>query len=702
MTVVGANTLASITFNNQGAMATPTVAVGAGVVNTPGLTLSAANAITATNDTLSTTPVISGAGGLALSNAAPVINVSGSSTNSLQITAPINSANPVTQAGTGALSLNPTFTAGGGASTATNATLTVTSTVGMQVGMAISGTGLPAGESIASIPDATHIVITTGTGVTAGTAVTYTLLGSTFTAGYNLNSGSLIFGQSTNPTTGTVLAGPVGTGTLTISNLGTSTTVLSDSNRTIGNATTVSGDFVFGGVTASNNLNLSGAMNLGATGRTITVTSPGVTGTISGAITSTATGTALTKAGNGMLVLSNATSNLGGAGITVAGGILKNGIDNAIPNTTPLAVNAGAGYDLNAFNEVIQVITGSGFITNSGAAKTLSIGTSTTDVTSTVDNVFSGAFVSGSLNSLVVNKLGLGTLTLTHGGVSPYLGAVATNGANLTVVAGSVVGAAENAFPSNGTATVGTALTGSNSLTATLDTGAFNQTLTNLVAAPNTATSAATINIGTGKTLTVNGNMTLGSNTSATDTTNVNFTGGGALLVSNTAGTVLVGAAVGGTNFDTVTVNMGSLASFTVNHGTAGTGTFRVGDAATGTNTTIQTVNLAPISSITTGTFGWVMSRVKAAVPRVRRWSIWVPTSTVINANTINIGEAGADTGRGSGLLQFGGATGTLTIRSSNGSTGTANLNMINNTGPPRRPSWTPGCSSRVIRWISR
>ena len=137
--------------------------------------------------------------------------------------------------------------------------------------------------------------------------------------------------------TGTpVTKGPLGTGTLTIGN---GTSLLSDGTaRSVANAVTVNGDFTFGGVVAGNNVTLAGAVNLGASGRTITVASPAVTSTLSGVLTSTATGTALTKAGAGTLVVT-AASGLAGAGVTVAGGVLKLGAANAIPSTSAIVVN---------------------------------------------------------------------------------------------------------------------------------------------------------------------------------------------------------------------------------------------------------------------------------------------------------------------------------------------------------------------------
>ncbi|MGB8169481.1 MAG: autotransporter-associated beta strand repeat-containing protein [Chthoniobacteraceae bacterium] len=419
------NTLNAVNFNNTGGAGNPTVATGAG------LTLSAANAVNSVNDTLGTTPIISGLG-LTFANAAPVITTSGLSPNDLLITAPITSANAISKAGPGSLALNPNFALANSVATAGNAQISVTSTAGLAVGMAVTGTGIPAGESIVSIDDATHVTLTTGTGVAAGT-VTATFAGSTFTSGVQVNEGSLIFGQSTNQSGATVLAGPVGTGTLT---LAPNATVLSDTTaRTIGNAVAVTGDFNFGGVTAANNLILSGAMDLGAAGRTVTVASPAVNGTLSGALTSTATGTALTKAGLGTLTLSSAASNLGGAGIAVAGGILRNGIDNALPNSSPLAISVGAGYDLNGFDQALQRVSGAGFITNSAnSAKTLVVGgINGADTTTNVNNAFAGVITDNAAlqtsSRLGLTKAGIGSLTLT--GANSYSGATAINSGTL-------------------------------------------------------------------------------------------------------------------------------------------------------------------------------------------------------------------------------------------------------------------------------
>ena len=594
-------TLNSFTFNNEGGSANPTLSLGTPTTLTSTLVLSSATPITATNNSLATTPTIStGAAtltALQFSDANPVITVNaGLALTGLTISAPITqhvNMLSLSKSGTGAL--------------------------------ALSGA-------------------------------------NTFTTGFNLNQGSLIFGASSTPTSGTVTSGPVGTGTLTIAG---GTTVLSDGTaRTIANATTVNGDFTFGGVVSGNGLTLSGAMNLGSTGRTITVTSPAVTSTISGAITSTATGTAITKAGAGTLVFTSATNNLNGAEVAVSAGILKNGVDNAIPNNSQINVSAGAGYDLNGFNQASLQIAGTGFITNSAnSSRTLTLGgASATDVATNVSSAYNGVLTDNRLaqasSALAVTKAGIGTLTL-GGTLNNYFGAT-------TIVAGTLAASVDNALSPNSTVIVGNTTTGT--LTATLDLSSTSQAIAGLQAVNNNATGSASIIIGSGKTLTVNGPVTLGANTSATDTTNVNFSGGGNLVVNSSGGTFQVGGGTGATNTNAAIVDMSSLASFTANLGT--TGVLRVGDVNSPTTGGSSVLTLAPVSSITAGTLNIGEATGQSNLQTLKLGS----TSNVINVDTINVGT---NTNRGAGDLSFATGTGTLTVRAANG-TGRATLNLTN------------------------
>ncbi|MCX6889775.1 MAG: autotransporter-associated beta strand repeat-containing protein, partial [Verrucomicrobia bacterium] len=344
LTLVGTNTLNSLTINNEGAQALATV--------TPGtlLILSSANPITSVNQSQVATQSITGA--LQFSNGSPVITVnSGLADTGLLISAIISNG--------GNLSLTK---AGGGM-------------------LALSGA-------------------------------------STFTTGLNLNAGSLMFGANSTPISGAVTSGPIGTGVLSIGN---GTSLMSDGTiRTIANGISVNGDFSFGGRTAGAGVILSGPITLGGFNRTISVGTPGVTATFNGLLTTTAAASVagtvgLTKAGNGILVLgsANTNANFGGAGIVVAAGLLRNGITDAVPSGSLLSMSAGAGYDLNGFDQTLEAIGGAGFATNSSLTTN-----STLTVGSITDATFGGSFVDNSVASagmanLRLTKVGSGKLTLT-------------------------------------------------------------------------------------------------------------------------------------------------------------------------------------------------------------------------------------------------------------------------------------------------
>ncbi|OYW76066.1 MAG: hypothetical protein B7Z37_10490, partial [Verrucomicrobia bacterium 12-59-8] len=347
LTMFGTNTLSSLTFNDNGGTATPTVAT-ATLLN-----LSAANAINVTNDNLASTPTISGTA-LTLTHAAPVITVNGLSTEGLIISAPLT-------------------TTGGGT---------------------IKKRG-------------------------AGSLVFSGSVANVLTGGLNIEEGSVIF-DNTAATT------PYGAGTITI---GTGTTILAGTAaRTISNATSVSGDFTFGGTLSTNNLTLSGIMTLAAGAHTITVTSPQVTDTISGQITG---GTNLIKAGAGSLILSSAANNYGGS-TTVSGGVLQLGLAAVIPDASALIVAAGAAFDLNAKAETLGSLAGDtnttgGIITNSvtGTSATLTIGADNTSTTfaGILTDTKAGVATTGNL---LLTKTGTGLQTLT--GANTYSGATTIGG----------------------------------------------------------------------------------------------------------------------------------------------------------------------------------------------------------------------------------------------------------------------------------
>jgi autotransporter-associated beta strand protein len=267
----------------------------------------------------------------------------------------------------------------------------------------------------------------------------------------SLNGATLIFGASTTPTSGAVTSGPIGTGTL---NLNVGSTILSSNNFTVANAINVGAGFTFGGTTATNNLTLSGAVNFLNNSPIISVASPFVTGTISGPITGpVAATTAFTKAGPGVLVVSNSSNNLNGGKVVVAGGVLDLGSATAIEAAAAtgsaasgVQVNAGAVFNIAGFGTSIGSLSGNspttgGMVTNSGAAATLTLGADNTNQT------FAGV-ITNATNALSLTKSGTGAQTLS--GVNTYTGPTNVSQGKL-IVSGSLSGTTSTTVASGAT-----------------------------------------------------------------------------------------------------------------------------------------------------------------------------------------------------------------------------------------------------------
>jgi len=348
LNLAGNNTLASLTFVNEGAMSNPLVAGGAKLI------LTAPNAITATNQSPVTVPNIS---------------------------APIEFSG-----GDAVITVNAGLAETG---------LTITSIISQNAGM--------------------NSFTKAGTGVLALSGQ------STFAKDFILAGGALMFGANSTPVTGTVTSGPIGRGTLQIMG---GTSLLSDGTvRTIANAVSVNGDFAFGGRGAGAGVSLAGKVDLGTAMRTISVTNYGVTASFNGGLMTGITNqsTALTKTGNGVLILGTPSTqaDLKGAGVKVSGGVIRWANNDSLPADTLLTADVASGFDLAGFNQTTNQITGTGFFTNSSTttASTLTVGGDNSTFT------FSGALtdnVAGGGATLGLTKTGSGKLM--YGAVNNYAG----------------------------------------------------------------------------------------------------------------------------------------------------------------------------------------------------------------------------------------------------------------------------------------
>ena len=133
-----------------------------------------------------------------------------------------------------------------------------------------------------------------------------------------------------------------------------------------------------GALTGTGTGSLSGTVNLA------TATSIGGAGTLT--LSGVVSGNALTKVGNGTLILSKAATYSGGT--TISAGTLKNGVANALPTTQALTVSSPGIYDVNGFAQTIGSLAGSGAVNDSGAAVTLQTGSdnTSTSFSGTINN----------------------------------------------------------------------------------------------------------------------------------------------------------------------------------------------------------------------------------------------------------------------------------------------------------------------------
>jgi autotransporter-associated beta strand protein len=164
-----------------------------------------------------------------------------------------------------------------------------------------------------------------------------------------------------------VTSGPIGTGTLTVTPSANNAKLFaSGSARLLGNAITFTGSPLI--ISGTNALELSGAMNLGAATRMITLDNTGAT-TISGVISSTGGG--LTKSGAGALTLTAANTYSGGTVIN-AGSLVVASLSGSA--TGPGAVSIASGATLAGSGTIAGGIDLSGTISPGGSPGTLATG----------------------------------------------------------------------------------------------------------------------------------------------------------------------------------------------------------------------------------------------------------------------------------------------------------------------------------------
>jgi autotransporter-associated beta strand protein len=402
----------------------------------------------------------------------------------------------------------------------------------------------------------------------------------------------------------------------------------------------------FGALSSTSGSNTwAGNVTIGSPGTRLGATT-GNTLTVSGIIDSGAVETGLiirTQDLTSPVVLSGANSYLGETQLLI-GKLQIAGADNRLPVTSRLTMgssgsNPDAEFDLNGRN---QEVAGIELLPAATAAKNAVNNSSATLSTLAINPAATSAFGGILKGNLALTKTGAGTQTLsgpnTYGGVTRIDHGVLQSGLN-------------DSLP------VTTALSlGSGATVGALNLATFNQTVASL-AVNSDSSDSNTIAIGSGRTLTVTGNLTVGFNSTpaANTTTKLAPTGLGTLNV--TGSNFQVGGSTNSGFGNAATLDMSGLSNFIYNNSA---GTFRVGDATNSSSagTGSSTLILADNSTITALTF---TTNSPAAAAQLIRLGSGI---NLINADTIQIGAVG---NRSPGTMNFNEASGSLTVRAKDG-----------------------------------
>jgi autotransporter-associated beta strand protein len=505
-------------------------------------------------------------------------------------------------------------------------------------------------------------------GAASGTTGTFTGTLTGFDTTYRLGGGGgtlnypAVIGAGSN----VVIGAPGGVGTVVFTNINTYTAA------TVFNAgaLNINADAALGVAPGSpaNNLVFNGnaGLQFAATfaldaNRTILLNSGatanleplGTTNLIPGLITGAG---GLNKLGSGVLVLSGP-NNYGG-NTTNSAGVLALGADNVL-GTGTLVLNGGylssdspAARSLNnnlAFLADANLgVAGLGDLTLSGSYGDLGTTTRTLTISNSVT----------TLNNILTNAAGL----VKAGPGTLVLGAANTYGGTTLIKGGTLQAGANNVLP-----LLSTLIVGESTNYGTFNLGSFSQSITSLLSRSTSDATTNRITISAGQTLTINGDVTIGTNLN-TSSTALAMDGGGNLVINKDGGFVRLGVVTGTDQRGKASLDLSGLAYFSMD---LGTGTLSV--AYSGDNSTaypnsliLAGSNLLKAATITVG--GSSLGSMNSLVLG--------PGSNVFNVATLNLGSGSRDGGQ----LLFNGSGGSLMLRDTNG-TGRVTVNiLINNT----------------------
>ena len=590
LTLTGANTYTGATTITAGALqigsgsTTGSLAATSAITNNAAMTFNRSNTVTQGTDFAS---VIAGTGTLAKSGTGTLI-LTGSNTYTGDTTITAGTLQIGSGGTTGTLSASSAIT--NNAALVFNRSNTVNQSSGFAA--AITGTG-----SLTNI----------GTGtITFNSANTYAGLTTVDSGAFKVLHANAL---------GTTAAGTVVNGTTTGSTANARLELEGDITVT-GEPLTITGvGNFYGALSSTSGSNTwAGNVTIGAAGTRLGSTT-GATLTVSGVIDSGAVNTGLvirTQDLTAIVILSGANTYLGDTNLLI-GELQLAGADNRLPVASRLMLGnttSFAEFDLNGRNQEIAGLT-----INSGAtAANNSVNNSSLTLSTLTVNTASPSSFAGILKgNLALLKTGVDTLTISG------LSATAANNYSGT----TTIGAGTLAIAAINPSLTGGLIFGSANASATfgtLDLGTSSATFAGNGLVRTNNVTASTVLIGSAKTLTLNGGLTLGydaaGGTGQTDS-RLNVTGAGTMAVNGT--TINISANQAATNaayWNAAILDASALASF---------------------NTNVTNFNIG-LGSTTPGPGNVILSN----------------TSNTILATTLVVGDTGGNNGRGLSTLTLG------------------------------------------------
>ena len=413
-------------------------------------------------------------------------------------------------------------------------------------------------------------------------------------------------------------------------------------------------------------------------GSTPTVTLTGGGGSITAfstaALNNANTAGGLAKIGGGTLTLSGASTYAGAT--TITAGTLQLGAAGATGSLSPSSAITNDGvFVINRTNAAVQgadfsgsPITGTGSFVQAGTGSTQFTAANSYNGTTTVS---AGTLIVG--DGAVAGTIGTGAVTLTAGTLAfnrtdtytLQATNLVTGAGAVTLNSGTVAAAVDGQFNTTGALILGSP--NGSAVTAGLGLTNGNSTFGSLTVQTNSA-SSNTITIGAGKTLTINGSVSVGNTVSTGQfgQTFLDFLGTGSLVVNAPAGTFKVGNNIGTTNNSAdATVVLSALSNVAINLGSGILSVQPNGDNAGGnalsTLTLSNTANTITAAAINVG---------PSATGAAHVLNLGGGTN-ILNTDALNLGTGARD----AGVLKFLSTGASVTLRNSAG-TGRTNVTM--------------------------